>query len=516
MSTSAYMQLDRLKPLFKKTFSMLERLSSKPAIGGLQVTNGAISYVRIEKSVPQTFSLRLPPGVVEGGKIVAEDQFTELLKKLHAMIVPGKEGGVVQVTVSLPAESVFTQGFEVPNVNREKLDETAGLNLQMISPLPAKDAYMSWGVITESPERFELLGAFTEKQALDALARALRAAGFYAVAFEFPSLSLTRLLAGSAALPSSSTLLLHVSSDGVNISIIRGKKLSFDYFRSWKSIQGESRQISRELFDRVIAEESQKVAYFALSRFQETVGRAFFVAPGFENEVKEALETRLSLPASPFPSPSGAPAPVWYVAWGAALREADPVKSGHLINLNYESSADVFFEEHAVSFVVLWRNILAIVLLFFLLVYGIASSFLAGQLRMVQGRLAASKSEVNGQEFTSLSNDAASFNAMVAALKAEPRDVGVWYSFLTTLSSVASANGVGLDRIDVSSFSSPVQVIAHTSDNTKVVAFKSALEGTNGFSNVDLPLLGIQQTASGTVSFSISFTADKGSFAANP
>jgi len=506
------MQWERFKPFFQKASSVLDRLSSKPVIGGLQVTNAAVSYARLEKGVPQTFSLRFPPGVFEGGKVVAEDQLVEVLKKLHAMIVPGKEAEIVQVTMSLPAETVFTQSFEVPNINREKLDETASLNLQMISPLPLKDAYMSWETITETPERFELLGAFTEKQALDILAHAFRVAGFYAVAFEFPSLSLTRLLTGLTSLPPTSVLLLHVSADGVNLSIIRKNRLSFDYFRSWKSIQGESRQISRDLFDQVIAEEAQKVAYFALSRFQETVSRVFFVAPGFEKEIGGVLQTRLSLPAAPFPVPSGAPAPVWYVPWGAALREMSPLKNEHPINLNYESSADVFFEQHAVNFVILWRNILSVVLAFFLIVYAISSSFLANQLRTVQNRLSASKSEVNQQELSSLTGQAASFNAMVAALKAEPREVNVWYSLLTELSSVASANDVVLDRIDAPSFSGPIEIIAHTSDNTKVVAFKSALEGTKGFSNVDLPLLGIQQTASNSVSFSISFNADPGSF----
>ena len=99
----------------------------------------------------------------------------------------------MRVVVVLPAATVYTQSFDIPNVGEDKLIESADLNLQMISPMPKETAYMSFERLQETPDRYELLGAFAERALVDRYWDILSQAKFPPIVFEFPGLALTRL-----------------------------------------------------------------------------------------------------------------------------------------------------------------------------------------------------------------------------------------------------------------------------------------------------------------------------------
>lgn len=495
-----------------KIVPLLERLSSKPVVGGLHVTNAGVQYVRLGKKIPETFAFRFPPGVIQDGKIQNVEQFTSVLRELHRSIAPDKSNETIEVTVALPAGSVFTQSFEIPNIDEEKIEESARLNLQIISPLPAKNAYMSWEMLRTDPEHFEMLGAFIEKTTLDALRGALIAEHFHPVAFEFPALSLTRLLAQSGSFAKETVLLLQVTSDGIDLSVVRGGKLYFDYLRSWSSIQGDAKQISRDAFDSIVAEEVRKVVNFSLSRFKESIASAVLVAPGFEKEVTEVLEERLRLPSAPLSLVPRELSPVWYVAWGAAFRESLETGKEKFINLNYETSADLFFEEHVIGFVNLWRNVFSLVFGFFLIVFAVAAFYLAGQYRSLEERLVISKNQIDQNLYTDLVAQADSFNQTVAALEKEPRSVAVWHAFFTRLNTAAGKHDIVLQRVDASSLAAPIRVAASAPDNAKTLEFKKALAADPAFFGVDLPLASIKEAPDGSVSFFVNFSVNSKAF----
>jgi len=502
------MTFDSLQPFLKKAQTLLERLSSKPIVGGLQITNAGIQYVRLGKKVPETFAFRFPPGVIRDGKIQNVQQFTAVLRELHRAIASDKANDIFQVTVSLSAGSVFTQSFEMPNISDEKIEETAALNLQMISPLPVQGAYMSSEMLRATPEHFEMLGAFTEKGALDEIRKALLEERFHAVAFEFPALSLTRILSQFDDINKETVLLVQVTSDGIDLSVIRSGKLYFDYFRSWYSIQGESVEISRDVFNTAVADDVRKVANFSLSRFKENISRAVLVAPGFEKEVEEVLQSRVGISATSLSLEPKELSPVWYVAWGAALRETLETEKTRFINLNYETSDDLSFEEHVIGFVRLWRNIFSLVLGFFLIIFAVVAFYLTGQYRSLEERLVISRSQVDQVVYQNLTAKASVFNNMVAALKEEPREVGVWYSFFSKLNGLADAHRIIIQRVDATSLSSPIRIIANAPDNASTLDFKNALEADATFSGVSLPLAGIKESSDNSVSFSTSFSVD--------
>ena len=468
--------MSTFQSFYKKAGQILARLSSKPLLGGIYVSNFGIQYISFIGGVPKMISLRFPPGVVTDGRIQDKEQFRRVCSEIHAAVSPDNPDKRTQVVVVLPGALVYTQSFSIPNVGDDKIDESAILNLQMISPIPQQTAYMSWQELGGSSDKRELLGAFVERSAVDEIRDIFSETGFYPIAFEFPSLSLSRLVSESSDIKEKCVLMFHISSDGINLAIIRGNKLHFDYFRSWRSIQGEESQISRERFDRVIVEEVRKVMNFSMSKFRVKVDMALIVAPGFESEVSGVISKNFSMEVDPLTLSVPEISPQWYVAYGAAMREAMYFGSKErYINLNKETSEDLFFQEHLFGFVGLWRNAITVVFGFFLFVFAVAYLFLSGQEKTLQSGIVLSKAEVNQSEYSLIAEKAGRFNVLLEVVGREPENADFWHGFLTGFIDNAAGNKISVRRVDASSVTSPIQIYAEAPDNASVVAFKNKL-----------------------------------------
>lgn len=483
----------------------LERLSSRPVIGGLQIADSSLSFVGGANG-EHPVSLRLPPGILEEGKIIDRDRLRELLGQFRAMVESEDHTRAIPVIVTLPAAVVFTQSFSVPNVGGIRLEESVELNLQMISPLPRDGAYMGAQRIAENDERCEFLGAFAEKKYVDEMKGLLEEAHFTVVAFEFPGLALTRLVDTLFQSAVSSMLVFYLSSDGLNLLLCRHGSLYFDYFRSWHSIQGDSREISRSVFDEVVAQEMQKVINFTLSRFQEIPEQVLLIAPGFEQELQSFIKDRFGLAVSvpDFKYPSLEPA--WYVALGSALRGAADRSADEAITLAPVSSSELFYEEQLLGFIDLWRNIAGAVLVLFLVLFFGTSSLLSNQAKLLDRQLSFFTDEGQRTKLDVLEADATRFNALVATIT-QVRASGYQPSlFLERLSALTTRDRITITAFRVAGFKQTIDLSARATDYESVLKFKQTLMSEKDFSSVELPLSRIATNEDNSVTFTISFT----------
>ncbi len=497
-----------MQELFKKILYLLERLSSKPRIDGLQISDGSLEYVFLEEGTPRIAAVRIPPGVFENGTIKNREQLKEALTRLHEMIAPQDPDRVMRVTLVLPEGLVYTQSFQIQNVGDEKLEEAIMLNLQMISPMPVEEANMGAQIISETQDQYELLGAFAKRNEVNALSSVLKEAHFVPLAFEFPALALSRLVGRLAGHSAASVLLLQVSSDGLGIFILKDGTLHFNYFRSWQSIQGEARSIPREVFDAAIIEETRKVENFAVSKFGSGISELWIIAPGFEHEVKELLEKNFACNAVPFVLGTYPQlTPLFYPALGAALRNASEERRMRFrsVNLGGEDLSKSIEEERTLNFVVLWRNIVAGVLIVILIAFGIAATFLVNQLKLVTQQSEAFIPSATTNDYASLSGKVEEFNALVSQVKEVHRAATPWYALLSNLFSVMSEYHVTAVNLDMQSAYSPARLTASAPDYQTVITFKNALIANPGFTGVDLPLTQITTMSDGSVSFNITF-----------
>ncbi len=490
---------------FSKTFSFIEHFTSHTVVGGLSIGDSMLQYLIVGQK-PKAISLRLPPGILKEGKVIDPRQFAAALTKFHEMIDPNHEGRDIPVIVTLPPGLVYTQSFQVPNVGKDKLSESGKLNLQMISPISEDKAYMSFQVVGETIDKFDLLGAIAERGYVDNIKQALLTAHFSAVILEFPGLALARALAYSGNTSDVSSMIFQVSSDGLNLSIVKGGNLYFDYFRSWTSIQGEERQISKELFESVVMQEVQKVLNFSLSRFRESLKRVYLIAPGFEEEIKSFVGTRFGVEIVPFSIPSWSVTPHWYGAFGSALRGAMSRSQDVFITLSNLSSSQLFREDQTINFIILWRNIIAGVMMVFLILFIGTAYFLSKEVGTAKDQLSIFTLTGEQKQLSDLEAQAANFNSVVSSIQSAKSSAQPWSVFLKRLLSLTSQYNVGIDRIDTSSLGTSITLFAHAPDNGTITSFRAGLSSQPDFSSVSLDIPSIRTLGDGSTGFTMTFT----------
>jgi hypothetical protein len=300
-------------------------------------------------------------------------------------------------------------------------------------------------------------------------------------------------------------LIVNVSGDGLDILIFKNASLQFDYFRSWRSIQGEGKEITRGLFESTLHAETQKVINFTLSHFRESPEQIFLVAPGFEDEVKKILETHFSITTVPF-RPSLYPVPpTWYVPLGSAMRGAIEPKTDVFISLGPETSSDIYYEEQVIGFIKLWRNIIATVLALNLAVFVASAAFLVNKSKDLQVTLDSFKAKSTESELADLTAKADLFNSLVGAVSAVKNGEGPWYDFFVKINSLTRAGSIKITSVAVNSFDTAINLAGTTSDYETVIKFKNTLLADPEFSEVNLPLSAINQVGQSIVNFGVTF-----------
>ncbi|MEI6479831.1 MAG: hypothetical protein WCO21_03360, partial [bacterium] len=480
------------------------QLSSEPRVGGLHLSDSALIYSDIFGGL-KTSGVRLTPGIIVGGKIVDGNQFRVALKQLHLAIDPSGRK-TIPVSVALPASGIYTQSFTTPNVGRERLNESALLNLQMISPMSTDTYYMSWQLLQETPDQFELLGAFADKKAVDEFRAPLEESLFSPVAFEFPSLALSRLIGLMGRGDSHPAILLQISGDGLNFSILRNNGLYFDYFRSWNSIQEGERQITREKLEEVVTTEVQKVMNFTVSKFKESPARLFLVAPGFEKDMQDFIKGHFGIPVAVLKITTWDVSSQWYVAIGSALRTSEEGKNEFLINLASEELGKFFYREQTLNFIRLWRGILVGVFALFFILFAGSSYSLARELESVNSGFSIFTANSSLAELQKLEGEVRVFNSFVSNMRSVKSVASAWPTLFKKVSNVSSANGITIDKLDSPSIRDMITLVAHAPTREKIIDFKNALSAdTSNFSNVDLLVSQISTKEDGSSMFNITF-----------
>jgi len=409
------------------------------------------------------------------------------------------------VIVSLPPSIVYTQSFTVPNLGEDRLGEAAELNLQMISPLPQGTAYMSWQRIGSSDDRFELLGAFAEKELINHYRSLLEKAHFAPVAFEFPGLAFGRLVNSVMQSSDDPIIVFQISSDGINLSIIKNGSLYFDYFRSWGSIQGESRTIPRSLFEQVIEQEVRKVVNFSLSRFRLNPQRIFLITPGLEQDMQSFLGSRFDIPVVPLELGSFPVTSHWYVSLGSALRGRIKRNRDRFVSLAPVSARELYREEQIFHFIRTWRNVFVAVLAIFAVFYGGVAYFLKGEAEGLTQHLSLLHGESYEAELQNFDAQAREFNAFVATTQTGRTSQDTWIAFFERLKVLGAPVSISFDRVEASKIRERITISAHAPSNEAVIQFKNALVEASDFDTVDLPVSRITKEEDQSVSFIISF-----------
>lgn len=489
---------------------VLAFLNPSPEVGGLQISESALRYIELKDGTVNAAALRLPPGILENGRVKSAPNFIAALKSLRVQI-PVSPKKPVHAIISLPSAPVFAQAFSVPFVAEANLEEAARLNLQMISPMDPKEAYSDWQRIGEAEEgtSFDLLGALIERKVADAYAAALKEAGFAPVAAEFSALSLTRLVAGAAAGFDSRAphIIINVSSDGIDYAIVRNGNLYFDYFVPWRSISGAERQISADVFKNSVVRNLQQVINFHAGKWGGPVKNFLLVAQGLQADIKEVVLGNFpdaAISELALAKYARIP-PVYFTALGAALRGRIPRGEDTIISLLAVGTEDEYRQSQLRLFISFWRNALAASLGFLAALFLIAELFLARTGRNVLAQLREGGAEQEVAEVAALEEEAKAFNRAVNLIGAAKEQEISWSPLLQNIHSLASRGQVSLSRVSAAASRDTVLVSGLARSEETAIAFRRILEEDPQIEKAELPLSLIVRDEKG-FTFSITLT----------
>ncbi len=485
---------------------LLAFFGGKPSVVGIHITDSAI-YCVGGGLTPLSYSLRLSPGIIQEGKVIDEDRLVISLTELHRMVEHrNPDRHLLPVILVLPQAIVYAHSFSLPNLGEERFEEARALNLQMLSPVPAGEAYMSAEILATNTDRYDLLGAFAEKKHIDPYLRAASRAGILVLACEFQSLALARVIEQEITPSLLPFLLFHLSSDGLSVSILEQGKLYFDYFRSWRSIQGDQREISRVLFESVVTQEIQKVINFTLGRFKETPHTMYLIASGLEDDLTKFLESRFGMKVIPFVASHIPFSSSWYPACGAWIRGGRNPRYDTALTLHPSRLEDLFYEGHLFSFMRTWGAIAISLSVFFLVMYLGSALFVVGQFRNISDQVRGFSSPPQ-DEFRALQNQVHLFNAVTKTITEISAQSPSWSALTEGLRALARIQGIEINRFEVGGIGSPItlSLSAPVADYTLLVQFKDALTKDGRFQNVDLPVAQVATLEDNTIHFIVRF-----------
>lgn len=465
-----------------------ELFSLKVKIAGLDISDNAVRLLAINESGLQKSEVTLAPGIIRDGKLIDRAGFSEALNSLKLNFRAGS--GLLPVVVSLPPNKIYTQTFKLPSSPIDDFSEALDINLPLVSPIDLKSAFYDWQKLDG-----EFLAVFAHKSVISEYLDVLSAAGFLAVAAEFPALALARLIEKySAVIDLSKPLaVLAPIGGGLDLSILRNGQLYSHSFADWSSAEPE-----------VLNQEIAQLLNFYHSRWGGTIGDLILIAPETHTKIVAAIQEN-------YPSLNTRPLSIsgfsglgwlWYVSLGSALRgeSFDPADSG--INLVRQESGAEFLKFERRSFFNSWKKIV-ISELGILLVLSWSAFFLFQNTAAGLAEQSALKSQsLEFKQASLLQNKAGEFNLLLNKVLSAKQQSNNLLLLLDNVSSLAKQQGITLTQATI--HGSQVSLAGKASNEVSVINFKNRLGFNEFYKNVSLPLSGIISGKNG-VSFNLTF-----------
>lgn len=480
----------------------LQKISPPLPVGGMHISDFSVEFLLLRGGQAFQQSLRLPPGVVEGGKVKNVGALASALSELRRR-VPIDPKKPLSVILSLPIRDVYIQTFSVPQVTEGEFSEAASLNAKMISPIDTANAYYSWQRISEgftANINVEMLGAFVQKAVVDDFASAIDSSGFGLAAVEFESVSMSRNIAKNGLIGAGVPyVLIYLTAEGLNFVVVRNNVPHFHYFHSWVEIQGDGKAVTVDNFKVAFEDELERVINFYFAHWGgEGLQDALIVTSVLKDEIAKLMSEKFGTLKVLLIDPSSISA-----AYGAAIRGTVPRSRDTQVSLANLSALGVFQRQQLSNFVRIWKNVFAVSLGFLLLLFVSANVYLRTSLVELQKEKNTNTLGVNLEEYDALREEAITFNGLVSIIS-EIQKGGIGVSGLLVKLRDVSGGDIRITRIAFNPSDSSIILNGVAPNEGAAVDLKNRIAGVSNFNGVDLPLQNISPTTDG-VSFNMTF-----------
>ncbi len=489
----------------------LKLLNPQPPIGGLEISDSYLRAVLIKEKKVDFFSLKLPPGIVENGRVKNRNALRLMLLNLHAKITPKKKKKIYAV-VSLSDGNIYSSLLNLPVIASSGLDEAAKLNLQMASPVDFESVYSDWQLIGEKElgggNQLEIFGAFIPKQVVDEFESVIEEAGFVTAVVEFPALSLSRVLVklGEKIAKDKTYLFLRVGGDGLTYGIVKNGNLYFVHFTAWLSAYGTEKKINLDSFKKLIVSETRKVLNFHENHIGGQIEKILVIAPSMIDDILKALAEGVPSIKSEIISLDQFKelAISWYSVLGAALRGLVPRFQDNIVSLSSDDTDVKFGNYQTIGFIRIWRNISFAVLAFVLLVFVGLDVFLSSNLDDLQKQAGSLSLNPDSQKIAELIQQAEMFNNKADLIGSAYMNKSHWSPVFNALLE-KFGNDIMIKRFYLASANSPLIITGEAPSEERILALGEDIKKDSRFSDVQLPLSSIKENSKNVFTFNLIF-----------
>jgi hypothetical protein len=485
---------------------LLNFLRVRPLVGGLEISDSTIRYAMWNGKVWTTHALRLPPNLIQGGKITNYGHFREAMRGFHHQITGGRNH-LLNVVVSLSSVNVYSQVFSLPVIEGENLDKAIQLNIQMVSPAESSQTYSGWQLIGEDQQsvRLEILSSFINRAVVDEILNALKEARFVAHSVESRALSLTRLIRQLSAGfdPKQSYFALSLDSSGLEFLVIRRGQLYFHYFNSWRDLYGDEKQISKPVFEAAVIRNLHQVLNFYNSHWQDPLAGIYISTTALRDDIIRIIEQNFQMNILELHLALNPPInPDWFVCLGSGLRGTMQQKEDQEISLLGITAQDEFLRSQLLSFLNFWSVMLPAALCTFVLVLLGANIFLSRTEARLQSEASYGSPE-QIDEVKDLQERMHKFNKTVEMIATSAvKDSKI--RLMKYLSDSANTHRVTLSHVSYRNPGFAVVISGKAPSEGNLGSFVEEIKKRKDVQQVDLPLNQVKEDAEGFL-FSLSF-----------
>ena len=491
---------------------ILKTLRIRTPVGGLEISDTVLRYALFEDSRWIVTSLRLPPGILENNQIKDKGQFVEALKNFAIQIKDTtKIRSKINVAVSLSSIDIYSQVFNLPVLTKkEEMEKAIRLNIQMISPGESSQNYSSWQILNKgtSGMRFEILSVFLSKEVANGIISALKEADFLPLVIESRALSIARLVrqAASGIDLGKVYLAMLIDSSGIDLITLENGYPYFEYFNSWRQLQGNERQITFEKFEANIVRNFEQVLNFYSTHFNKKIDGVILASTALKDDVLKIISDNFAFKAAQLSLPGGENIDSnWYIVLGCALRGSN-IGDGSEINLLGLDIQEEFQKQQLTDFLNFWR-VLFPASLAILLVAVIGAKIVVGQIgdSVLIRQRSLNISAAQLKNMNDLQGQVNEFNRSVSLVAAAQKTITLKTPLLSEINNLAQKDGVTVTSLLYQGGQAPVQLGGAAGQQNQILAFKQDIQNDSMFSNVNLPLSSIQIASHGFV-FTLSFS----------
>lgn len=442
----------------------------------------------------------LPKGTIEGGILKNKSAFATAVKDVLDKIK--SESKISSFIISLPADAIYCHIFSFPNALSEtQIDDAIKLNLGFSLPFPPQNAYLDWETIESSDvAKKEILLCAASRNTIDDYLEALSSANVTAVAVEFHSMSIARVIALESKEPA---LIAVILDDNLEMSVIESGTLRFVQAFDINKISAASGKGGEDV---IVDKIWRLVNFYDSEKNKKGYLNKIYLAGDYEaiNKYKDLIAEKIKganvefsrlLPAFPKP-PRSENSNLPHIVLGAALRGLMPRREDTINSLMPIGTEEAYERKRKISFMEFVSDLISALSVFFIVMFfgiWILMTVMAGNIEKSQNRYGALP-----EELLELKDKAVKFNETLSQVGVLERQTPKWSRLIGKLPALVTY-GIVLNSINVSDIN--VSIAGNAATRDALLQFKTVLEKSNLFTEVKVPFNYLEQKDN--ISFSL-------------